>query len=378
MLSAFGWCPGFKEFYAVKAAPNPYLLQILRDEGFGADCSSYAELTLSAAVGLKGENIMFSSNDTPAHEFQKAYELGAIINLDDISHLPFLEKTVGVPELISFRFNPGPKRTGNAIIGDPKEAKFGITHAQIVNAYDDARRRGAKRFGIHTMVVSNELQANYFVETARSLFALAIELQDRLDIRLEFANLGGGLGIPYQPEETPLCIEEISRAVEKLYEEMIVENDLHPLNIYLESGRFITGPYGYLVTTAVHKKDIYKQYVGVDACMAHLMRPGMYGAYHHITVAGKEDSPLDRVYDVTGSLCENNDKFAIDRQLPEIAVGDLLVIHDAGAHGHAMGFNYNGKLRCPELLLRPDGSVKIIRRGETLDDLFATLDYPGL
>jgi diaminopimelate decarboxylase len=378
LIAAFDWCPTFKQFFAVKATPNPHILKILGEEGFGTDCSSLPELILSEAVGLTGEDIMFSSNDTPAEEYRKAEEVGAIINLDDVSHTEFLAENVGIPELISFRFNPGPERTGNTIIGNPSEAKFGVKRDQLFEGYEDVRRRGAKRFGLHTMVASNELDVSYFVETARMVFQLAVDLKKKLGIHLEFVNLGGGIGIPYRPEESLFDLAAFSRGVKVLYEELIVGNGLDPLKIYTELGRCITGPFGYLITTARHHKATYKEYVGVDASMANLMRPGMYGAYHHISVVGKEDSPCDRVYDVTGSLCENNDKFAVDRQLPEIEVGDIVVIHDAGAHGHAMGFNYNGKLRSAEVLLRPDGSVEMIRRPETVDDLFATLHFPGL
>lgn len=378
LLDAFDWAPGFREFFAVKAAPNPHLLKILSEEGFGADCSSLAELMLSEAVGVTGENIMFSSNETPLDEYKKAIELGAITNLDDIEHVGLIAESLRLPELISFRFNPGPERTGNAIIGNPSEAKFGCTREQLFRGYEEARRQGTKRFGLHTMVVSNELNVDYFVETARMLFLLAGEIHERLGIRLEFVNLGGGLGIPYRPDEFPLDLEGLGEAVRAAYEELIVANGLDPLRIYMENGRFITGPFGYLVSTVLHKKDTYKKYVGLDACMANLMRPGMYGAYHQVSVLGKEAAPAEETYDVVGSLCENNDKFAIDRKLPRIDVGDLVLIHDAGAHGHAMGFNYNGKLRSSELLLKEDGSVELIRRRETLKDLFSTLNFPGL
>ena len=376
--AAFAWCEGFREYFAVKAAPNPHLLRIVNQEGFGADCSSMAELVLCERVGVTGEQIMFTSNETPAAEYEKARQLGAVINLDDISHIDFLDRAVGMPELICFRYNPGPLREGNAIIGKPEEAKYGLTRDQIFPAYDRARALGARRFGIHTMVISNELNADYFVETARMLFELACQLHQQLGIRLEFVNLGGGIGIPYRPEQQAVDLESVGARVQQTYDAMIRAAGLHPLNVYMENGRMVTGPYGYLVTRAIHKKDTYKNYIGVDACMAHLMRPGMYEAYHHITVLGKEDAPCDHTYDVVGSLCENNDKFAIDRQLPAIETGDLLVIHDTGAHGHSMGFQYNGKLRSAELLLREDGSVVLIRRAETLDDLFATLDFQPL
>jgi diaminopimelate decarboxylase len=373
--AAFAWNPGFKEYFAVKALPNPHIMTILKEEGFGADCSSLPELALSERVGLTGEEIMFTSNDTPAYEFKEAARLGAIVNLDDISHLDFYVEHAGLPELICFRFNPGPERTGNAIIGNPSDAKFGCTREQLIQAYQNARDRGVKRFGIHTMVASNELNGSYFVETARMLFSIAVELKEQHDIRLEFANLGGGIGIPYRPGEEPINLEWLGAEVKKLYDEMLVPAGLDPFAILMENGRMITGPFGYLVTRVLHKKDIYKQYVGLDATMANLMRPGLYGSYHHITILGKEDAPQDHTYDVTGSLCENNDKFAVDRPLPEVEIGDLAVIHDTGAHGHSMGFNYNGKLRSAELLLKDDGSVQLIRRAETMDDYFATLEF---
>ena len=372
---AFSWCPAFKEYFAVKATPNPHLLKILKSEGFGGDCSSLAELVLCEKVGLTGEEVMFTSNETPAYEYKKAKELGAILNLDDITHIEYVEKNLGLPEVLSFRYNPGPLREGNAIIGHPEEAKYGLTREQLFDAYRLAKQKGVQRFGLHTMVASNELNLDFFVETARMLFELVREVAERLDIRLEFINLGGGIGIPYRPEQQPVDLERLSAGVQEQYDTLIKPAGLDPLKIYMENGRCITGPYGYLVTQAIHEKHIYKNYVGVDACMANLMRPGMYGAYHHITVLGKEDAPEAETLDVVGSLCENNDKFAIDRKLPKIERGDLLVIHDAGAHGHAMGFQYNGKLRSAELLLRPDGSVKQIRRAETLDDYFATLDF---
>ena len=378
LLKTFDWVPGFKEYFAVKATPNPYLLKLLREEGFGADCSSIAELILSEKAGITGESIMFTSNDTPAFEYAKAKELGAVLNLDDITHIDYVEKNVGLPQLISFRYNPGAAKSGNVIIGRPEEAKYGLTREQIVEAYSICAKKGVKRFGLHTMVASNELDPEYFVETARMLFVLAVELNQTIGVRLEFINIGGGIGIPYRPEQEKVDLEAISRGIHRQYDELIVRNGLDPMKIFMECGRVITGPYGYLVTKAIHKKDTYRHYVGLDACMANLMRPALYGAYHHITVMGKEKAPLDHVYDVTGSLCENNDKFAIQRELPQIDTGDIVVIHDAGAHGHAMGFNYNGKLRSAELLLKEDGSVEQIRRAETLDDLFATLDFSRL
>ena len=375
---AFSMLPGFREYFAVKANPNPFLIKILKEEGFGADCSSYPELMLSESVGIVGENIMFSSNDTPADEFVKARQIGAIINLDDISHIGFLEKNAGMPEVISFRFNPGPARAGNAIIGDPKEAKYGFTRKQLFEGYKMCRQKGAKRFGLHTMVVSNELNPDSFIQTAKMLFEMAVEVKEKLGIKLEFVNLGGGLGIPYRPGEKAIDYGYLAAGIMKEYRKFIPPNGLQPLKVFTECGRIITGPYGFLVTKAIHIKHIYKDYVGTDASMANLMRPGMYKAYHHITVLGKEGRKNDRTYDVTGSLCENNDKFAIDRRLPEIEVGDVLAIHDTGAHGHSMGFNYNGKLRSAEILLREDGSVVQIRRAEAVDDYFATLDFNAL
>ncbi|MCQ6963593.1 diaminopimelate decarboxylase family protein [Methanolobus chelungpuianus] len=378
LKESFSVVHGFKEFFAVKALPNPYIMKILRKEGFGADCSSMAELLLAEKAGIVGEDIMFSSNDTPAEEFIKARELGAIINLDDISHIDFLERTAGLPELVCCRYNPGPLKEGNAIIGNPQEAKYGFTREQLFEGYRMMKEKGVRRFGLHTMVASNELNPEYFVETAKILFDLIVELSRELDIRFEFVNLGGGIGIPYRPEQQRVSYDAIATGVQKAYDEKIRANGLHPLRIYLECGRVITGPYGYLVTTVRHLKHIYKDYVGTDASMANLMRPGIYGAYHHITVLGKEKEAATHMYDVTGSLCENNDKFAIDRKLPEVERGDVLVIHDTGAHGYAMGFNYNGKLRSAEILLNEDGSFIQIRRAETVDDYFATLDFEGL
>lgn len=378
LLAAFEWAPAFKEFFAVKATPNPHILALLKEEGLGADCSSLAELILAEKAGIIGENIMFSSNDTPANEYAKARELDSLINLDDVTHIDYLEEHCGMPEVICFRFNPGPLREGNAIIGTPEEAKYGCTREQLFEGYRRVRQLGAQRFGLHTMVASNELNPDYFVETASMLFSLVVELKEKLDIRIEFINLGGGIGIPYKPDQEPVDLRRLAEGVRTEYDRQITKNGLDPLNIFMENGRMITGPHGYLVSRVLHRKSIYKEYVGLDACMANLMRPGMYGAYHHVTVLGKEDRPLEKVYDVTGSLCENNDKFAIDRELPEIEIGDLVAIHDSGAHGHAMGFNYNGKLRSAELLLKTDGSFEEIRRAETIDDLFATLDFNRL
>lgn len=373
----FAWAPNFTEHFAVKAAPNPYLMEIVRDEGGGSDCSSLAELVLSEKVGIKGERIMLTSNDTPANEFQKAIELGAIINLDDITHIEYLERVAGFPACLSFRYNPGSLIEGNAIIGKPEEAKYGLTRDQLFEAYRIARDKGVKRFGLHTMVASNELDPKAFAFTAELMFTLAAEIKEKLGITLEFVNLGGGVGIPYRPDQNAVDLHYVSHLIEQLYHKIVDGAELGPLALKMELGRSITGPYGWLVTTVLHQKHIYKDYIGLDACMANLMRPALYGAYHHITVIGKENEPCDHVYDVTGSLCENNDKFAIDRKLPKIDIGDRLVIHDAGAHGHAMGFNYNGKLRSAELLLQEDGNVKLIRRAETLDDYFATLSFDG-
>lgn len=378
LQTAFSWNEGFKEFFAVKAAPNPYLIKLLSNAGFGCDCSSYPELLLSESAGVIGENIMFTSNNTAAYEYKKARELGAVINLDDISHIAYLEEHAGLPDLLSFRYNPGNLKEGNDIIGNPEEAKYGFTEAQLFEGYTILKQKGITRFGIHTMVASNELNSDYFIETAEIMFNLIVKLHTQLGIQFEFVNLGGGIGIPYKPDQKPVDIQYISNGIKKKFEEIIVANGLAPLKIFLESGRYITGPYGYLVTQVQHFKQTYRDYVGVDASMSNLMRPGMYGAYHHITVLGKEFAPKLHTYDVTGSLCENNDKFAIHRELPKIEIGDFLVIHDTGAHGHAMGFNYNGKLRSAELLLRTDGSVVQIRRAETVEDYFATLDFSGV
>lgn len=375
---SFAWNKGFKEFYAIKAAPNPFLMKLLHKQGFGIDCSSMAELVLAERIGMKGEEIMFTSNDTPAEEYKKAVELGAIINLDDISHIDYLDKHAGLPELVCFRYNPGALKEGNLIIGNPEDSKYGFTREQLFEGYKKLMDKGVKRFGIHTMVASNELDPDYFIETAEIVFDTIIDINKELGIKFEFANLGGGIGIPYKNEHKPVDLKRVSDGIKEKYESMIVANNLDPLRIYFESGRAITGPFGFLVTTVLHLKETYKKYVGLDASMHNLMRPALYGAYHHITVIGKENKECKYMYDVTGSLCENNDKFAINRLLPQVEVGDLLVIHDAGAHGHSMGFNYNGKLRSAELLLRENGEVVQIRRKETLDDLFATLDFNGI
>jgi diaminopimelate decarboxylase len=378
MYAAFSGLPGFKNFFAVKALPNPFVLKLLAAQGMGADCSSLPELMLAERAGLSGEEIMFTSNDTPAQEYRYASKLGAIVNLDDITHIDFLERSCGLPSLVSCRFNPGPLKGGNALIGKPEEAKYGFTRDQLFEGYAALKAKGVKRFGLHAMVASNELDPNYFIDTARLLFDLAVELHDKLGIGFDFVNLGGGIGIPYRPEQAAVPLDVVAAGIARAYEATIRAGGLDPLKVYLECGRAVTGPCGYLVTRAIHRKDTYRKYVGTDACMANLMRPALYGAYHHITVLGKELSPKTETYDIVGSLCENNDKFAIQRELPPIEIGDLLAIHDTGAHGHAMGFNYNGKLRSAELLLRADGSVLEIRRAETPEDYFATLDFKAL
>ena len=377
LREAFSWAPGFREHFAVKALPNPRIVQILHEEGAGTDCSSIAELLISAAAGVKGEEIMLTSNDTPWEEFQKAIALGAVINLDDLSHLDYMAEHAGLPEVLSFRYNPGDLIEGNDIIGKPVEAKYGLTRPQMFEGYRRAQEMGVKRFGLHTMVISSELRTEAFLLTARIMFELAAELKQNLGICVEFVNLGGGFGIPYRPEENPIDYAAVGAGIERLYNDIMRPAGLGSTAIRTESGRAITGDAGWLVSTVLHEKDTYKKYIGLDSCMANLMRPALYGAYHHITVLGKENAPADHIYDVTGSLCENNDKFAIDRALPKIDIGNIVVIHDTGAHGSAMGFNYNGKLWCAELLLRTDGTIELIRRAQTLDDYFATLRYEG-
>ena len=377
LKAAFAWAPEFREHFAVKATPNPRIVQVLAEEGAGTDCSSLPELLISQAAGVTGEKIMLTSNDTPADEFQKAIELGAIINLDDLSHLDYLEKNAGLPACLSFRFNPGNLIEGNDIIGRPTEAKYGLPHDQLLEGYKRAKEKGVKRFGLHTMVISNELRSEGLIYTAELMFKLAVEIKEKLGITLEFVNLGGGIGIPYRPEEEPVNLTEVGEGIHNLYKELMIPNGLGHTAIAMESGRAMTGPAGWLVSTVLHEKNTYKDYIGLDSCMSNLMRPALYGAYHHITIMGKEKAHCDHLYDVTGSLCENNDKFAIDRRLPKIEIGDRIIIHDTGAHGHAMGFNYNGKLWSAELLLREDGTVELIRRAQTIDDYFATLRYPG-
>lgn len=378
---AFSIFPSFTEYFAVKALPNPYILKVLENEGCGGDCSSLPELMLCEKSGITGHRIMFTSNDTPAQEFVYAQKLGAIINLDDITHIEFLKNALGgkLPDTICFRYNPGPlKEGGNSIIGKPEEAKYGLTKEQMIQAYKICKAEGVKHFGIHTMVASNELNPDFFVDTARIVFELILEVQKECGVNIEFADLGGGVGIPYKSGQKKVDLDYVAKRTKVLYDKMIVPAGLDPLKLCFECGRPITGPYGWLVTKAIHEKNIYRNYIGVDASMADLMRPGMYGAYHEVTVSGKENAPKDYIYDVSGSLCENCDKFAVQRNLPKIETGDLLIIHDAGAHGRAMGFNYNGKLRAGELLLRSDGTVKEIRRRETVEDYFATLDFEGL
>jgi diaminopimelate decarboxylase len=378
-LGAFSILPGgFKEFFAVKALPNPFIVKILAAEGFGADASSRPEIELALRAGIRGEDIMFSSNDTPSAEFAAARQAGAIINLDDISHIECLEAAAGIPEIVCCRYNPGPLKEGNAIIGKPEEAKYGFTRGQIIEGYRILKAKGVRRFGLHAMVASNELNPDYFVETGRILFELVAEISRTLGIRFEFVNMGGGVGIPYRPEQTAVPLRRVAEGLKDAYDKIIAPAGLAPLRLCLECGRAITGPCGWLVSRVIHLKSTYRDYVGLDASMANLMRPGMYGAYHHITVMGKENIEPSKTYDVTGSLCENNDKFAIGRKLPPVEVGNLVAIHDTGAHGHAMGFNYNGKLRSAELLLREDGSVVEIRRAETMDDYFRTLDFGRL
>lgn len=376
MQEAFSWNRGFKEYFAVKATPNPFLMQILKEYGCGCDCSSMTELMLSKAIGVKGEDIMFSSNDTPAEEFAYAAELGAVINLDDFTHIEFLEKTIGyIPETISCRFNPGGIfQVSNDIMDNPGDSKYGMTREQLLEAFKVLKQKGAKNFGIHAFLASNTVTNEYYPMLAKVLFELAVELKEKTGANLRFINLSGGIGIPYRPDQEPNDIHLIGEGVRKVYEEVLTPAGMGDVAIYTELGRFMMGPYGCLVTRAIHEKHTHKEYIGCDACAVNLMRPAMYGAYHHITVLGKENEPCDHRYDVTGSLCENNDKFAIDRMLPKIDKGDYLVIHDTGAHGFSMGYNYNGKLKSAELLLQEDGTARLIRRAETPKDYFVTFD----
>ena len=373
---AFSWNKGFKEYFAVKATPNPYILNILKEYGCGCDCSSYTELLMSESVGQVGENIMFSSNDTPAEEFAYADKLGAIINLDDFTHIDFLEETIGhIPETISCRYNPGGVFTlSNGIMDNPGDSKYGMTKEQLFEAFKILKSKGAKYFGVHAFLASNTVTNEYYPQLAKELFELVVELKNETGCDIRFVNLSGGVGVAYKPDQTPNDISVIGAGVHKVYDEVLVPAGMGDVAIYTEMGRFMMAPYGCLVTKAIHEKHIYKEYIGVDACAANLMRPAIYGSYHHITVLGKEDAPCDHTYDVVGSLCENCDKFAIDRQLPKIDMGDYLVIHDTGAHGFSMGYNYNGRLRSAEILLESNGEAKLIRRAETPADYFATFD----
>lgn len=376
LKDAFAWNKGFKEFFAVKATPNPFLIDILREYGCGCDCSSLTELMLSHAMGVKGGDIMFSSNDTPAEEFAYANEISATINLDDITHIDFLEKTIGkIPETISCRYNPGGYfKISNSIMDNPGDAKYGMTTEQLFEAFKILKAKGAKHFGIHAFLASNTVTNEYYPTLAKTLFEVAVKLEKETGADIKFINLSGGIGIPYKPDQEPNDIAAIGEGVRKVYEEVLVPAGMGDVALYTELGRFMLAPYGHLITKAIHEKHTHKEYIGVDACAVNLMRPAMYGAYHHITVLGKENEPCDHMYDVTGSLCENNDKFAIDRMLPKIDMGDYLAIHDTGAHGFSMGYNYNGKLRSAEVLLKEDGSHELIRRAETPKDYFATFD----
>ena len=375
LYQAFSWNKGFKEFFAVKATPNPTILRILKEEGCGTDCSSLTELMMSDKLGFTGDEIMFSSNDTPAEEFILAKKLGATINLDDFTHIDFLEKTAGIPEKICCRYNPGGTFSiSTTIMDNPGDAKYGMTKDQIIEAYRILKDKGVKRFGMHAFLASNTVTNDYYPVLARTLFEVAVEIKEKTGVKLDFINLSGGVGVPYTPDKEPNDILAIGEGVRKVYEEILVPAGMGDVALYTELGRFMLAPYGHLITTAIHEKHTHKEYIGVDACAVNLMRPAMYGAYHHITVLGKENEPCDHKYDVTGSLCENNDKFAIDGMLPKIDMGDVLAIHDTGAHGFAMGYNYNGKLKSAEVLLCEDGSTKLIRRAETPDDYFATLD----
>ncbi len=371
LYSAFSWAKNFKNYFAVKATPTPMLLSILREQGMGFDCSSYTELLMVENLGVRGDEIMFTSNNTPKKDMQKAFDMKAIINLDDITHINFLKNFFGIPPLLCMRYNPGSLKKGNIIIGHPEDAKYGFTTEQIFEGYQKAKSLGVERFGLHTMVASNELVEEYFIETAVLLFNLCVQIKNKLNISIQFVNLGGGIGIPYKPTDKPVDYLIISEGIKKAYEKIIIPSGLDGLEIVMENGRVITGPYGYLVSTVQHIKETYKKYVGLDANMSDLMRPGIYGAYHHISVLGKEHNTIKKVYDITGSLCENNDKFAIDREMPLMSIGDIVVICDSGAHGHAMGFNYNGKLRSAELLLKKDGEVLLMRRAQTPEDYFS-------
>lgn len=377
---AFSWNKGFREYFAVKATPNPFILKILQEEGCGTDCSSLTELMMSDVCGFKGHDIMFSSNDTPAEDFKLASKLGAIINLDDISHIEFLEQVTGaIPETICCRFNTGGEfKISTSIMDTPGEAKYGFTREQLTEGFKILKEKGVKTFGLHAFLASNTKTNEYYPALARILFKTAVELKEETGADIKFINLSGGVGVPYHPDEEPNDIEAIGEGVRQAYEEILVPAGMDDVAIFTEMGRFMLAPYGHLITKAIHEKKIFKDYIGLDACACNLMRPAMYGAYHHITVAGKEDMPCDHKYDVTGSLCENNDKFAVNRMLPKIDIGDYIIIHDTGAHGFSMGYNYNGKLRSAEVLLKEDGSTQLIRRAETPADYFATFDFTGM
>lgn len=375
LKQAFAWNPGFKEYFAVKATPNPTILRILKEEGCGVDCSSLTELMMAERLDFQGNEIMFSSNDTPPEEFIKARQLDATINLDDITHIDFLKESAGIPKKISCRFNPGGIfELGTDIMDNPGDAKYGMTKEQIIEAFSRLKELGVETFGVHAFLASNTVTNEYYPTLARILFELAVEIREKTGIELDFINLSGGIGIPYTPDKEPNDIFVIGEGVHKVYDEVLVPAGMGSVKLFTELGRFMLAPYGHLIVKAIHEKHTYKEYIGVDACAVNLMRPAMYGAYHHITVAGKEDAPCDQIYDITGSLCENNDKFAVNRSLPKIEIGDILVIHDTGAHGFAMGYNYNGKLKSAEVLLREDGSTQLIRRAETPEDYFATLE----
>jgi diaminopimelate decarboxylase len=379
LKKAFSWNKGFKEYFAVKATPNPFIINILKEEGCGVDCSSMTELMLSEALGFQGDDIMFSSNATPPEEFVKARELNAIINLDDYTHIDFLEKMAGIPETICCRYNPGGVfKTANGIMDNPGDAKYGFTKEQLIEGFKKLKEKGVKTFGLHSFLASNTTTNEYYPTLAGILFELAVELRDKTGADIKFINLSGGVGVPYKPDAPANDIMEIGEGVKKAFEEILVPAGMGDIAIFTELGRYMLAPYGHLVATAIHEKHIYKEYIGLDACAVNLMRPAMYGAYHHITVMGKEDAPCDHKYDITGSLCENNDKFAIDRMLPKIDIGDLIVIHDTGAHGFAMGYNYNGKLKSAEILLKEDNTVQLIRRAETPKDYFATFDFSDI
>ncbi len=380
LKAAFSWNKGFREYFAVKATPNPFILKVLQEEGCGFDCSSLTELMMSDEVGGKQHDIMFSSNATPDEDFQLAYKLGAIINLDDFTHIDVLDKLTGIPETICCRYNPGGefKTDGSPNVMDtPRDAKYGFTHEQIIEGYRILKEKGAKKFGMHAFLASNTLTNDYYPTLARIMFKAAVEIKEKSGVELSFINLSGGVGIPYKPDQPANDIAVIGAKVKEAYEEILVPAGMGDVAIFTELGRFMLAPYGHLIAKAIREKHIHKEYIGLDACAANLMRPAIYGSYHHITVLGKENAPCDHMYDVTGGLCENCDKFAIDRMLPKIDIGDYVAIHDTGAHGFSMGYNYNGKLRSAELLLREDGSVKLIRRAETPEDYFRTFDFAG-